>query len=86
MKEYICKEDIIKDIKAVLSAIDTKPSEAEIISRVNDMPTVTKADIARELTERLHQECRTYLGKYNDKIVIDLDKWYAIVEEMERGE
>lgn len=73
MKEYIAREDAIKY------------ACGENYKKITDIPTVTKADILQEFTERLHKEC-AYYTEQNEKMVIDLKKWYKVLAEMEQGE
>lgn len=74
MKEYVCKEDLLKTYELYERPIFYNNLKAEL----KYIPTITKVDICREFAEKIYQkECDTGMTY--------IDCMREVLSEMEQG-
>lgn len=66
MKEYICKEDLVKAWHEVTNWEDY-PLIFSVVEK--DIPTITKADICREFAEKLNEKWNINLSELIDSVL-----------------
>lgn len=82
MKEYICKKDLMSKIESESRMWGEDYDAHQILGDIEDISTVTKADICREFVEKMrkHNECM------NGSEVVEVWRMLDTLEKMESDE